>query len=121
MIMSQNWKAIGLKAWRANRYSYQFQDQPVDLELFIELFKNDFGSFRQVPVFVKDLGNFEPRDVVPRTGPGEGGKAHVLRDDQQNDVQQSESDYGMNMVCSDEISLDRSVPDTRPDESVLLL
>lgn len=54
--------------------------------------------------------------MVPRTGPGEEGKAHILRDDQQNDAQQSESDYGMNMLCSDEISLDRSVHDTRPEE-----
>lgn len=70
----------------------------------------------QEPYLVEDLGNFEPRNVKPRTGPGEGGKPHILRDDQQNDIQQSESDYGMNMVCSDEISLDRSIPDSRPDE-----
>jgi len=67
-------------------------------------------------VFIEGLGNFEPRDLSVRTGPGEGGKPHILRDDQQNDVQQSESDYGMNMICSDEISLSRSVPDTRPEE-----
>lgn len=71
---------------------------------------------KRAPVFVKDLGNFEPRDIAERTGPGEGGKPHILRDDQKNDVQESESDYGMNMVCSNEISLDRSVPDTRPQE-----
>ncbi|XP_063986785.1 N-acetylgalactosaminyltransferase 7 [Diachasmimorpha longicaudata] len=71
---------------------------------------------KRVPRFIEGLGNFEPRDVKPRKGPGEGGKPHVLRDDQQNDVQQSESDYGMNMVCSDEISLDRSIPDMRPGE-----
>jgi len=65
---------------------------------------------------IEDLGNFEPRDVSIKTGPGEGGKPHILRDDQQNDIQQSESDYGMNMVCSDEISLLRSIPDTRPAE-----
>ncbi|EZA52256.1 N-acetylgalactosaminyltransferase 7 isoform X1 [Ooceraea biroi] len=71
---------------------------------------------KQVPVLVEGLGNYEPRDVSPRTGPGEEGKPHILRDDQQNDIQQSESDYGMNMVCSDEISLSRSIPDTRPAE-----
>lgn len=65
---------------------------------------------------VEELGNFEPKDVKEKTGPGEGGKAHFLPDDQQNDAQQSESDYGMNMVCSDEISLDRSIRDTRPEE-----
>ncbi|XP_011156247.1 N-acetylgalactosaminyltransferase 7 [Solenopsis invicta] len=71
---------------------------------------------KQVPVFVEGLGNYEPRDIPVRSGPGEGGKPHILRDDQLNDVQQSESDYGMNMVCSDEISLSRAIPDTRPAE-----
>lgn len=65
---------------------------------------------------MEDLGNYEPRDVTVKSGPGEGGKPHILRDDQQNDAQQSESDYGMNMVCSDEISLSRAIPDTRPAE-----
>jgi len=67
----------------------------------------------QIPVLIEGLGNYEPRDVPVRSGPGESGKPHILRDDQLNDVQQSESDYGMNMVCSDEISLSRSIPDTR--------
>lgn len=61
------------------------------------------------------LGNFELK-VEPKTGPGEGGLPHVLKDDQQNDVQESESAYGMNIMCSDEIAMDRSIPDTRPDE-----
>lgn len=64
---------------------------------------------------MKGMGNFEPV-VEVKVGPGEGGKPHTLRDEQQNDVQQAESDYGMNMVCSDEISLDRTIPDTRPEE-----
>ncbi|XP_058790849.1 N-acetylgalactosaminyltransferase 7 [Phymastichus coffea] len=67
------------------------------------------------PIMVSDLGNFEPK-IVYKNGPGEGGKAHILRDDQQNDVQESESNYGMNIVCSDEISLDRNIPDVRPQE-----
>lgn len=75
--------------------------------------------FFQEPVLVDGLGNFELKNVEPRSGPGENGKAHILREDQQNDVQQSEAEYGMNMVCSDEISLDRSIPDSRPDEYVI--
>ncbi|XP_057334683.1 N-acetylgalactosaminyltransferase 7 [Microplitis mediator] len=77
---------------------------------------DDFGKSINVPVLVEGPGNFEPQNTKILSGPGEGGKAHVLRDDQQNDVQQAESDYGMNMVCSDEISLDRSIPDLRPEE-----
>lgn len=69
-----------------------------------------------MPIFTNDLGNFEPKNILDRKGPGENGKPHTLRDDQQNDVEQSQSDYGMNMICSDEISLDRSIPDKRPDE-----
>lgn len=71
---------------------------------------------QQVPVLVKELGNFEPKHSTIKNGPGEGGKPHILGDDQQNDVQQAESEYGMNMVCSDEISLGRSIPDTRMPE-----
>lgn len=72
--------------------------------------------YTQATVLVEGLGNFELRDLSVKAGPGEGGKPHILREDQQNDVQQSESDYGMNMVCSDEISMSRSTPDTRPVE-----
>lgn len=61
------------------------------------------------------MGNFEVKRES-RTGPGEEGKSHILRDDQQNDVQESESNYGMNIVCSDEIAMDRSIPDIRPAE-----
>lgn len=63
-----------------------------------------------------ELGNFEPQDVEKREGPGENGEGHVLRDDQLNDAQQLESEYGMNMLCSDGISLDRSIRDHRPQE-----
>nr|CAD7403158.1 unnamed protein product [Timema poppensis] len=85
---------------------------------------NVLGSFeklggttpRKRPVLVEGLGNFEPQDVVVGTGPGEGGKPHNMRDDQQNDAAQSQSEYGMNMACSNEISLDRHIPDTRLPE-----
>jgi polypeptide N-acetylgalactosaminyltransferase len=67
----------------------------------------------QKPQLVSELGNFEPRNVAERTGPGEGGKPHILRDDQQNDASQTLTEFGMNMICSDELSLSRSIPDTR--------
>ena len=65
---------------------------------------------------MNELGNFEPRNVPERTGPGEGGKPHILRDEQQNDASQALTEFGMNMVCSDEISMSRSIPDTRIPE-----
>lgn len=74
-----------------------------------------FGAV-QAPLLVSELGNFEPKVKDEREGPGEGGKAHVLRDDQENDARQSESEYGMNIACSNEISLDRTILDTRLEE-----
>uniref|UniRef100_A0A6M2DNN9 Polypeptide N-acetylgalactosaminyltransferase n=1 Tax=Xenopsylla cheopis TaxID=163159 RepID=A0A6M2DNN9_XENCH len=74
------------------------------------------NSNKARPQLVEGLGNFEPKNVAVVEGPGEGGKAHHLREDQQNDVAESESQYGMNMVCSDEISLDRTIKDTRLEE-----
>lgn len=73
-------------------------------------------SKKEVPVLVSGFGNFEPKDDTVRKGPGEQGKAHVMREDQQNDARHSESEYGMNIACSDEISLDRSLYDTRLEE-----
>lgn len=71
---------------------------------------------REAPVLIAGLGNFEPKEIEARQGPGEQGKPHILRDDQQNDARQSEGEYGMNIACSDEISLDRSIYDTRLEE-----
>nr|CAH7727629.1 unnamed protein product [Callosobruchus chinensis] len=73
-------------------------------------------THKDKPKLVKGLGNFEPKENDNREGPGEGGQAHYLRQDQQNDADQSESEYGMNVACSNEISLDRSVLDTRLPE-----
>ncbi|XP_033359176.1 N-acetylgalactosaminyltransferase 7 [Bombus vosnesenskii] len=91
-----------------------FSDKPINN--FKEYWSDSLKSVKRVPVLSKELGNFELKHVSIRSGPGEGGKPYILRDDQQNDVQQSEIDYGMNMVCSDEISLDRSILDTRMPE-----
>lgn len=60
---------------------------------------------RAVPKLVSELGNFEPKEIEDRSGPGEKGVPHHLQPNQQNDADQSESDYGMNIACSDEISL----------------
>ncbi|XP_014206281.1 N-acetylgalactosaminyltransferase 7 [Copidosoma floridanum] len=73
------------------------------------------GKKSYAPVLTKGMGNFEV-EIKHKTGPGEGGKAHTLREDQQNDVQESEASYGMNIACSDEIAFDRNIPDLRPAE-----
>ncbi|KAK4291479.1 hypothetical protein Pmani_035698, partial [Petrolisthes manimaculis] len=61
-------------------------------------------------------GNFEPPEIPTRTGPGEGGKPYQLPPHQQNEGSQSVSEYGINMVVSDEIAMDRTVTDTRNSE-----
>lgn len=73
-------------------------------------------THKSKPRLVKGLGNLEPKETEQKEGPGEGGQPHYLRQDQQNDADQSESEYGMNVACSDEISLDRSILDTRLEE-----
>lgn len=73
-------------------------------------------THKSKPKLLKGLGNFEPKEVEHKEGPGEGGQPHYLRQDQQNDADQSESEYGMNVACSDEISLDRTILDTRLEE-----
>ncbi|XP_072380186.1 N-acetylgalactosaminyltransferase 7 isoform X1 [Diabrotica undecimpunctata] len=73
-------------------------------------------SQAKLPKLITGLGNFEPKNVEEREGPGENGQPHHLQEEQQNDADQSESEYGMNVACSDEISLDRSILDTRLEE-----
>ncbi|XP_022920157.1 N-acetylgalactosaminyltransferase 7 [Onthophagus taurus] len=73
-------------------------------------------TVKEVPKLIHGLGNFEPKNVEDRKGPGEHGKPHLLKQNQQNDADLSESEYGMNVACSDEISLDRSILDTRLTE-----
>lgn len=63
------------------------------------------------------LGNYEPSpsDTV-REGPGENGKPHYARPEDQNEVSQAMMEFGINMVASDQISLHRSIPDKRLPE-----
>ena len=61
-------------------------------------------------------GNFEPMRDEEGEGPGERGAAHHTSRSQERQVQETVNDYGMNIVASNEISLDRSIPDTRLQE-----
>lgn len=62
---------------------------------------------------ISELGNFEPKNVEKRVGPGEHGEAYNLPDEKKNSATESEMEYGMNIACSNDISLDRAVKDTR--------
>lgn len=61
-------------------------------------------------------GNFEPLRDEEEEGPGMKGQAYHTKPSQASQVEESIDNYGMNMVASDEISLDRSLPDTRMEE-----
>ncbi len=64
------------------------------------------------------LGNYEPRDLEPRSGPGEGGVPVHLEPSEKAEADRSVREFGFNMVASDKISLDRRIKDTRPAELV---
>ena len=64
-------------------------------------------------------GNFEPPSsfkVSSRKAPGENGHAHKLRFDQKSEEEKLKGVYGFNQLVSDEIGLNRTVPDLREPE-----
>ncbi|XP_022688564.1 N-acetylgalactosaminyltransferase 7-like [Varroa jacobsoni] len=69
----------------------------------------------ELPVFrAGELGNFErPEPII--IGPGEGGKPYV-KTGRTSEQQKLKSQYGMNIIVSDTISPNRTVPDFRLDE-----
>lgn len=66
--------------------------------------------------FFLELGNYEPKHVEKRIGPGEYGEPYNLPEEKRNAAEESEMEYGMNIACSNDISLDRAVKDTRLEE-----
>lgn len=61
------------------------------------------------------LGNYEP-DYQVQHGPGEGGQPVFTSMEEKSAADRSVHEFGFNMVNSDKISLDRTIPDTRMDE-----
>lgn len=62
------------------------------------------------------LGNFEPKNTFVKYGSGESGKPHYVGPERQNEARQGMMEFGINVVASDEISMNRSIPDTRLEE-----
>lgn len=63
-----------------------------------------------------ELGNFEPRDYKIHTGPGEGGEPVYTSMAEKMAADRSVREFGFNMVASDKIAMDRTIPDTRMEE-----
>jgi hypothetical protein len=60
------------------------------------------------------VGNYEPRNVVKLSGPGENGEGIQLLDEAEKKLgEKSVADYGFNEVASEKISLNRRARDTR--------
>ena len=70
------------------------------------------------PVFLGkgSKGNYEPEEYGGGHTPGDNGKPHQLRVEQKGEEEKLKGVYGFNQLVSDEISLNRSVPDTREEE-----
>lgn len=60
------------------------------------------------------LGNYEPKNIVKVSGPGEYGAGVQIQDEaERKRGEKSVADYGFNEVASEKISLDRHARDTR--------
>ncbi|XP_046343077.1 N-acetylgalactosaminyltransferase 7-like isoform X1 [Haliotis rufescens] len=61
-------------------------------------------------------GNFEPKEPEAKNTPGEMGEPVYTTMEEQSKADQTVREFGFNMVASDKIPMDRSIPDTRMDE-----
>jgi hypothetical protein len=71
------------------------------------------------PVMTKGvLGNYELKNPVKSSGPGEDGEGVQLQGEEEKKLgEQSVAEYGFNEVASEKISLDRRARDTRYEKN----
>ncbi|UJR22834.1 hypothetical protein I4U23_025864 [Adineta vaga] len=82
----------------------------------VRRYPNQLENVSLQPIMSGSLGNYEPKDLPQRTGPGEGGVPVKLTPEEEEAAKQTVQEFGFNMVASDKISFDRRIKDTRPSE-----
>ncbi|XP_026484210.1 N-acetylgalactosaminyltransferase 7 [Vanessa tameamea] len=100
-------------------HSYSYVSVDVDSnDIVISDAQPNYQKFHRdvYPTLKTELGNFEPKTKWTVKGPGEEGMPYHMSQDRANDIAESESEYGMNIAASDDIAMNRSIPDTRLDE-----
>jgi len=73
-----------------------------------------------IPTFMLkegSIGNYEPKEMVGRVGPGEyGAPVTLVSPQEQTKRRTTMQEFGFNLAVSDKIAMDRAIPDTRPAE-----
>ena len=128
--------AVGLLLLIAHNYGFKLRSERAEsggVAARLQQFQNGANKVNQnqrnkgqsypdeVPKFLGSgtSGNFEPSDSVKVTrnkGPGENGKGHHLRVEQKTEEEKLKGVYGFNQLVSDEMTLNRTVPDLREEE-----
>ncbi|CAL1526262.1 unnamed protein product [Lymnaea stagnalis] len=74
-------------------------------------------SEKEKAVLKKDsFGNFEPPDLPGGDRPGEMGKPVTISEDERVHADETVGEFGFNMVASDKMAMNRTIPDTRLPE-----
>jgi len=89
--------------------------KPIELPKSIVIRSAEDNSSNLEPVMTKGvLGNYEPKNLVKQSGPGEDGAGVQLQGDEEKKLgDKSVAEYGFNEVASEKISLNRRARDTR--------
>jgi hypothetical protein len=106
----------------ANVKIIESKDEPVKVPEPIVVKNVEHSVADLEPVMTNGtLGNYERKNSVKSSGPGEDGNGVQLQgEEEKKRGDQSVAEYGFNEVASDKISLDRRARDTRYERKIKL-